>query len=118
MKIKTTKKSFKGKRVLRVGYAKLQHLLKDRDAFAYSSGVYGWACDYYHLNGFIVSTGYQPTGSRIDYATLEEYDNTAREILNNTETDHETKTLQLETLINDFEGDIINAFTSEEVETF
>jgi hypothetical protein len=118
MKIKASKKSFKGQRVLRVGYCKLQYLLREREPFAYSSGVYGWACDYYQMNGFIISTGYQPTGSQIDYAIIEQYDNTARAILENRYTNWETKRIQLNDLIADFEGDIVNTFTSEEVQTF
>jgi hypothetical protein len=113
MKIQTTKKSFKGLNVLHVGYCKLQHLLKHRQPFAYSVGVYGWACDYYQLNGFIVSTGYQPIGLHIDFAIIEAYEDNARAILENRSTDYETKRIQLDDLIADFEGDTVNTFTKE-----
>jgi hypothetical protein len=62
MKLKASKRDFKGANVLKVGYCKIQFLYPERDAFAYSSGVYGWACDYYKANDFYVSTGYNPIG--------------------------------------------------------
>ena len=37
------------------------------DCFAYSAGVYGWACDYYLMKGegvqFVISEGYSPTSN-------------------------------------------------------
>jgi len=115
MKIKATKKEFKGLNVLRVSAGALQNLLMNREPFAYSSGVYGWACDYYQMNGFIISAGYNPIGQKANYEIINAYENNARAILDNQETNHETKTLQLETLINDFEGDMLSLFNREGV---
>jgi len=82
MKLKATKRDFKGERVLKVGYCKVQFLFPERDAFAYSSGVYGWACDYFKADGFYVSTGYNPIGTLLPdtHKVCEKYDALASEV--------------------------------------
>jgi hypothetical protein len=83
MKLQATKQTFKGERVLWVGYCKLQYLLMQNKPFAYSSGVYGWACDYYDLgDGFYISTGYNPigVGKNETYEICKRYDTLASEI--------------------------------------
>ncbi|HCY80895.1 MAG TPA: hypothetical protein DHV22_04445 [Xanthomarina gelatinilytica] len=87
MKLKTTKKQIRENtrgNLYSVGYCELQYLLRDENPFAYSSGVNGWACDYYQLsvNGqrVIISTGYSPIGKRIDYKTVREYDTVASKL--------------------------------------
>lgn len=84
MKLKTTKKQIKDKahKLFSVGYCELDYLLKYNEPFAYSAGVYGWACDYYNIDGTIISTGYQPIGKLIDYELVKRYNNKAREIRN------------------------------------
>lgn len=55
-------------RILCVTYCGLQNLLSSENAFAYSTRVEGWACDYYHIpRNICVSTGYSPIGKHIDY---------------------------------------------------
>ena len=105
MKIKASKKEFKGLNVLSVGYCKLQYLLSNKQPFAYSSGVYGWACDYYDLGNIIISTGYSPTGKASNASTLQEYENNASKILYNSSIERDTKTKLLENLLNDFLND-------------
>ena len=55
MKLKTTKKQIKENthkdNLIAIGYCSLHRLLKFKYPFAYSTGVYGWACDYYELAG-------------------------------------------------------------------
>ena len=84
MKLKTTKKQIKenAHKIFSVGYCELDYLLKYNEPFAYSSGVYGWACDYYNIDGTIISTGYQPIGKLIDYELVKRYNTKAREIHN------------------------------------
>jgi len=106
MKIEAKKKDFKGLDVLRVNAGALQDLLRYRDPFAYSAGVYGWACDYYDLDGFIVSTGYNPIGSKVDYKLLKTYNDKARAIIDENRVNHEKIIKKLNTLIKDFENDI------------
>ena len=80
MKFRTTKKEILNKynNVIKVGYCKAQYLLNCEDAFAYSSGVNGWACDYYDIDGVIISTGYAPIGKEADCNTVKKYNNEAR----------------------------------------
>ena len=82
MKLKASKRDFKSERVLKVGYCKVQFLFNERDAFAYSSGIYGWACDYHKADGFYVSTGYNPIGKETPetHKVCQRYDQLAREI--------------------------------------
>lgn len=80
MKFKISKKEIKNKykNVIKVGYCEAQNLLSCEDAFAYSSGVNGWACDYYDIDGVIISTGYAPIGKEADYNIIKKYNNEAR----------------------------------------
>lgn len=79
MKFRTTKKEILNKynNVIKVGYCQAQYLLNCEDAVAYSSGVNGWACDYYDINGVIISTGYAPIGKEVDYNLIKKYNNEA-----------------------------------------
>ena len=59
LKIRTTKKEVKENYyILGVSYCGLQSLLSYKSPIAYSAGRDGWACDYYDINGVIISTGY------------------------------------------------------------
>ena len=87
MKCKTTAKAIRenyGGRILRIGYCAAQALLRYETPFAYSSGVYGWNCDYYDIDGVCISTGYRPIGRMVDYAALREAEKRAREINDST----------------------------------
>ena len=105
MKIKALKKEFKDQNVLKVGYCKLQYLLNYKDPFAYSSGVYGWACDYYNIDGVIISTGYNPIGKQVKTDILEHYNAQALKVLNNVNIEYQQKTKLLDNLLNDFIND-------------
>ena len=105
MKLKSNKKGFKGLDVLKVGYCKLQYLLNYKDAFAYSSGAHGWACDYYDIDGVIISTGYNPIGKQTKSEIVEHYEKIARKTLSNYNLNHEDKTQLLDNLLKDFLND-------------
>lgn len=64
-----------------MGYCEGQNLLNYRSPFAYSCGVYGWSCDYYDVNGVLISTGYQPISSKNtlepNYKLIREFDDKA-----------------------------------------
>lgn len=74
MKIKTTKKAVKNhfSKVIALGYCDMQRLLSYFRAFGYSSGVYGWSCDYYEFGDVCISTGYSPIGTRADWQLIKE----------------------------------------------
>ena len=102
MKLKATKKSFAGYNVVKVGYCNLQYLLNYENAFAYSSGAYGWSCDYYDINGVIISTGYSPIGKSVDYELIKKYNLKAEKIVNNYELSYEVRKKQVKKLLNEF----------------
>ena len=82
MKCKTTKKEVTRNysTILKVGYCDLQNLLNYENAFAYSAGASGWACDYYDVNGACISTGYAPIGVSVDYEIRKKYDTLSEKI--------------------------------------
>ena len=73
IKMLATKKEIRAdySRVISISYCGAQGLLNFYSPFAYSAGVYGWACDYYEINGVVISTGYQPIGEQADYKKIE-----------------------------------------------
>lgn len=106
MKLKASKKEFKGLNVLRVGGYGLQETLRGLDAFGYSAGAYGWSCDYYDLGGLIISQGYSAIGKPANYETLKQYEEIARRINTNDETNYQEKQAQLHSLREDFKNDL------------
>ena len=87
MKLKTTKKQIKENtydNLYAVSYCDFQYLLRFENAFAYSTGVNGWACDYYELEfdnrKIIISTGYSPIGKWINFDCVKFYENLAKKI--------------------------------------
>ena len=71
MKFKTSKKNIKNyyHYIISIGYCQAQTLLKYQQPIAYSSGVYGWSCDYYDIDGVLISSGYGPLSSKNTYLT-------------------------------------------------
>ena len=80
MKLKTTKKQIKenANQIYAVGYCELDNLLAYESPFAYSCGAYGWSCDYYNLNGVIISTGYSTIGEYCPYDLQKKYNDLAK----------------------------------------
>ena len=80
MKFKVTKKEMNRNydTILGIGYCRLQNLLRNTDAIAYSVRAEGWACDYYVIDNILISTGYSPLKSKnlnsIDYYNITELD--------------------------------------------
>jgi len=85
MKFKTTKKAISNgyNKIIKIGYCGAQNLLAYEDTIAYSTGQYGWACDYFDINGILISTGYSPIGSQVDYDLITKYEDLARDIRSN-----------------------------------
>ena len=83
IKMLVTKKEVRAdySRVISIRYCGAQGLLSYYNPFAYSAGVYGWACDYYEINGVVISTGYQPIGEEVDYKKIERAEKHLSEIL-------------------------------------
>ena len=84
IKLKATKKEMrKHWYILSVGYCGMQSLLNEQRPFAYSTRAEGWACDYYDIDGVLISTGYSPLSNKNmtkDYSIIKEYENKALKI--------------------------------------
>lgn len=107
MKFKTTKKAMQNNynKIVSIGYCNAQYLLQYENAIAYSTRAEGWACDYYDVNGVLISTGYAPLSSKntnSNYDMVHNYDNRARAIVYNNDLDYETRKEQVSTLLAEF----------------
>ena len=93
MKIKTTKKQIKDyyNKIYSIGYCHAQYLLQGVSPFAYSSGAYGWSCDYFEIENICISTGYSPIGEYVNYDLVKKYDNKAKNILNDYSIDYQKR---------------------------
>lgn len=93
MKTLTTKKQVKNyySNIYSIGYCDAQFLLEGVSPFAYSKGVYGWACDYYDVEGICISTGYNPIGENVNYDLIRKYDNKAKTIFDNYNIDYQKR---------------------------
>ena len=79
MKFKVTKKEMINgyNKILSTGYCTMQYLLQYQNPIAYSAGVNGWSCDYYNIDGILISTGYNPINSTnmiSDYDTIHKFE--------------------------------------------
>ena len=85
VKLRATKKEMREHYwyILSVGYCSMQSLLREQRPFAYSTRTEGWACDYYDIDGVLISEGYAPLTTKNmkkDYSIIEEYENKALKI--------------------------------------
>lgn len=104
MKHKTTQKAIKEnyRKIINVGYAELQSLLKHLEPIAYTAGVYGWNADIYIINGVAIVTGYRPFGNiKADYDICCKYESEANQIIKSVYNYEERKTA-LDDLISKF----------------
>ena len=104
MKLKTTKKEIKknSNNIIAVSYCGLQSLLNYKNPFAYSSGNCGWSCDYYDIDGVIISTGYSPIGEYANYDLVREYEEKAKVVVYDWELKYDAKVEQLDKLLSEF----------------
>ena len=121
MKLQTTKSNIRKNcgTILTAGYCELQYLLNCCSPFAYSAGVYGWSCDYFvpssKYNGVCLATGYNTDrlgGKRVSYELVKEYEQKAREIVCNYETQM-NKREALNNLIDEFIEKALNEKTDK-----
>ena len=105
MEIKASKKAIKGtnKKIIKIGYCKLQTLLNFESPFAYStSNMHGWQCDYYEFDNCIISTGYNSIGQNADYNLICEYEKKAQNIMYNINGGNDIKRPLIKELLNKF----------------
>lgn len=90
-----------------VSYCACQHLFWDLEPVAYTSGIYGWNCDIYDLNGVAIATGYRPFGKSVDYEIILQYESAAQLVCNDRALDFETRREKLADLRRDFRNAIL-----------
>jgi len=106
-KYKTTKKAIKEdySKIAMISYCSAQYLLRYEEPFAYSERAEGWACDYYDINGILISTGYAPIDSKnthCNYDIVKKYDDKAREIACDYSLNYEQQKTQVTELLAKF----------------
>ena len=105
MKFKTTKKQMQENyhNAIRLGYCEAQTLLSDYEPIAYSSGIYGWNCDYYLIDNLLIVTGYRGMfGRSIPYKIVDKYENKASSIKYNYDLDYQTRKTRINKLLHKF----------------
>lgn len=110
-KFKTTKKAMKNEynRIVKIGYCDAQYLLNYETPIAYSTRAEGWACDYYDIDGVLISTGYAPLDDRnmkYDYNLIREYDQKARDIIYNYDKKYEEQKEEVTQLLKEFINEV------------
>jgi hypothetical protein len=111
MKFKATKKQMKDNynTIISIGYCDAQYLLRYENEIAYSTRSEGWACDYYDVDGVLISTGYAPLAeknTKRDYNTIRKYDEQAQNIVYNNNIGYEEQETQIKALLRDFINEV------------
>lgn len=106
MKFKVSKKEIKGEyhKIISLRYCQANYMIYHLNPFAYSSGINGWSCDYYDIDGILISTGYGPVKSKNATASndlIEKYDKKASKVLSSKESWDKRKK-KLDVLLHDF----------------
>lgn len=85
IKYKTTDKEQRDGNAIVLGfsYCTIQNIERYLTPSAYTCGVYGWRADFYHFDGFTVSTGYAPLRfiSKTGYKDIDAYRKKKAEVL-------------------------------------
>lgn len=115
MKFKTTKKAMREGyyHIIGTGCCNLQYLLNYENEIAYSTRAEGWACDYYEVDGVLISTGYAPLKSenvKCDYDMIREYESKATEIVCNYKLGWEEQKTQVRELLKKFVSEATQGF--------
>ena len=95
---------------LSAGYCDLYYLLYFQDARFYTCGVYGWNFDAYTFGDYAITTGYRGMISNVKtpidrkYNTIRDYNNKAKEIIEDTSIEYEDRKKKVNELLKDFLG--------------
>jgi len=110
MKTKISKKDINNRflHVLHVHAWELKNLLYFKNAFAYSTRVEGWACDYYEIGNICLSSGDSPTGKKANRELEKIFEAKAKKINESTFFKRETKEKKINALLLEFANQSIN----------
>lgn len=91
------------KNIICVPYCDLWYLLYFRNRTGYNSGVYGWNYDFYHINlNTCIVTGYRPFGNIKNYDLCDEYNEKAKNVIEDRTLSNEEKKEKVENLLEEF----------------
>lgn len=91
------------KNIICVPYCDLWYLLYFRNKTGYNSGVYGWNYDFYHINlNTCIVTGYRPFGNIKNYDLCDEYNEKAKNVIEDRTLSNEEKKEKVENLLEEF----------------
>ncbi len=107
MKFEVSKKEMRNNydRIISIGYCNAQWLLKYEEPIAYSTRVEGWACDYYDIDGVLISTGYAPLTAKnthSNYDIVHRYNEQAEKIACDCTLSYEEQKAQVNALLKDY----------------
>jgi hypothetical protein len=107
MKFKANKKEMRNNYncIISIGYCNAQWLLKYKEPIAYSTRAEGWACDYYDIDGVLISTGYAPLTAKnthSNYNIVRRYNEQAQEIACNYSLSYEEQKTQVNALLKEY----------------
>ena len=108
-KYKTSMKAIKenNSKVINIGYCAAQNLLRFNESTAYSSGTYGWNCNFHQIDkNTVIATGYR-VGKLVNYTIVEKYDNLAAEIISNKNISWDDKKSQVNELLEKFIKEVV-----------
>ena len=114
MKTKISKKEIKKnyKNIIGIGYCKAYFLLVGQEPRYYSHGVYGWSCDYYHIdNNTIISTGYSyidNIDNHKNYELTTKYNEKAIKIYNNYDIKYELRIKKINKLLDEYINEVLS----------
>ena len=90
-------------KIIAIGYCAVQHLLYFTNPTAYSSGTYGWNCDFYQIEpNTVIATGYRTGCKLVNYTIVKKYDTLAAEIISNKNISWDDKKSQVNNLLEKF----------------
>lgn len=104
MKTKISKQQARGlfPQMIAIPYCGAQFLLRYKEPFAYSAGVYGWSCDYYDVGGVGISTGCRPIGKHAPDELVHRFEDQARKLVMESNLDSETERGMINDLLGEF----------------
>lgn len=110
MKAKISKKDVNKRflNVLNIDADLIPNLLYFNYPFAYSTRVEGWACDYYEIGNFCLSSGYSPIGKNVTRDLQQKFETKAKKIIQSNYFKRETKAKKVNALLLELAKEAIN----------
>ena len=111
MRYKTTARAIREgyDKIISIGLAKAQYLLKYQDADAYNCGIYGRNFDLYDINGVAICMGGRnmPRGIAYDHERLRFFEEKAERVCIDLSVPYERRVAIVNELLRDFIGEVL-----------